>query len=261
MADETVKMWMQISCSRWRVWVALPVGFSFHGDAVFRLLGETDCSDNYGSDRKASEALIDTSHLKFLNLTRRTEIGANSYYLEIGGHRLVLDCGMHPKNTGEDALPEFEGNRRPGDRSDPDFARASRSHRHVAGGNAALSRRARFHDRGYGRGWQYAFAQLSQRDDPATRGDRRDVVPAFSHIAKPTERQNAGGGVRCVNEFPLPANGRLNAKQDALTFEFFEAGHVLGSAGILLRAEGQTVFYTRRRQFRRSNNHASGNLP
>jgi Cft2 family RNA processing exonuclease len=29
-----------------------------------------------------------------------------------------------------------------------------------------------------------------------------------------------------------------------LTFEFFDAGHVLGSTGILLRAEGQTVFYT-----------------
>jgi Cft2 family RNA processing exonuclease len=29
-----------------------------------------------------------------------------------------------------------------------------------------------------------------------------------------------------------------------LTFEFFEAGHVLGSAGILLRTERQTVFYT-----------------
>src|SRR5438105_15806771 len=33
-------------------------------------------------------------------------------------------------------------------------------------------------------------------------------------------------------------------ERDALTFEFFEAGHVLGSAGILVRAEGQTVFYT-----------------
>jgi Cft2 family RNA processing exonuclease len=29
-----------------------------------------------------------------------------------------------------------------------------------------------------------------------------------------------------------------------LTFEFFDAGHVLGSTGILLRAENQTVFYT-----------------
>ena len=30
----------------------------------------------------------------------------------------------------------------------------------------------------------------------------------------------------------------------ALTFEFLDAGHVLGSAGILLRAEGRTIFYT-----------------
>src|SRR5436309_9138511 len=46
--------------------------------------------------------------MKFTNLTRRTEIGANSYYLELAGHGLVLDCGMHPKNTGEDALPNFK---------------------------------------------------------------------------------------------------------------------------------------------------------
>jgi Cft2 family RNA processing exonuclease len=33
-------------------------------------------------------------------------------------------------------------------------------------------------------------------------------------------------------------------EREALTFEFFEAGHVLGSAGILVRAEGKTLFYT-----------------
>jgi len=47
-------------------------------------------------------------HLKFTNLTRHTEIGANSYYLEIGHHRLLLDCGMHPRNTGEYAPPNFK---------------------------------------------------------------------------------------------------------------------------------------------------------
>jgi Cft2 family RNA processing exonuclease len=31
---------------------------------------------------------------------------------------------------------------------------------------------------------------------------------------------------------------------DAVTFEFFDAGHVLGSSGILLRSREQTVFYT-----------------
>ena len=45
--------------------------------------------------------------MKFINLTRRTEIGANSYYLEAGGTRLILDCGMHPKEEGENALPDW----------------------------------------------------------------------------------------------------------------------------------------------------------
>ena len=31
---------------------------------------------------------------------------------------------------------------------------------------------------------------------------------------------------------------------DGITFEFFDAGHVLGSAGVLLRLEGRTIFYT-----------------
>src|SRR5260370_39117610 len=43
-----------------------------------------------------------------MNRPRRTEIGANSYYIEAGGHRVVLDCGMHPKFEGEDALPNFK---------------------------------------------------------------------------------------------------------------------------------------------------------
>ncbi|HXY60340.1 MAG TPA: MBL fold metallo-hydrolase, partial [Chthoniobacterales bacterium] len=45
--------------------------------------------------------------MKFTNLTRRTEIGANSYYLETSDRRLVLDCGMHPKLVGEEALPNM----------------------------------------------------------------------------------------------------------------------------------------------------------
>ncbi len=45
--------------------------------------------------------------MKFINLTRRTEIGANSYYLEADGARLILDCGMHPKDEGEFALPDW----------------------------------------------------------------------------------------------------------------------------------------------------------
>jgi Cft2 family RNA processing exonuclease len=33
-------------------------------------------------------------------------------------------------------------------------------------------------------------------------------------------------------------------EKNTITFGFFDAGHVLGSTGVMLRAEGQTVFYT-----------------
>ena len=33
------------------------------------------------------------------------EIGANSYILECGARTLMLDCGLHPKKEGAEALP------------------------------------------------------------------------------------------------------------------------------------------------------------
>ncbi len=45
--------------------------------------------------------------MKFINLTRATEIGANSYYLDAAGQGLVLDSGMHPARDGEAALPNL----------------------------------------------------------------------------------------------------------------------------------------------------------
>ncbi len=39
-------------------------------------------------------------------------------------------------------------------------------------------------------------------------------------------------------------DGDRAAGDEEVTFEFFDAGHVLGAAGVLFRAEGRTVFYT-----------------
>ena len=45
--------------------------------------------------------------MRLLNLTRRVEIGANCYALDAGGKRIVLDCGLHPRLEGLDALPDL----------------------------------------------------------------------------------------------------------------------------------------------------------
>ncbi len=46
--------------------------------------------------------------ITFTNLTKGSEIGANSYLLDIDGSRIVLDAGMHPKKDGNDAKPAYE---------------------------------------------------------------------------------------------------------------------------------------------------------
>ena len=40
-------------------------------------------------------------------MTRRRDIGANSYLLESGKDKIIIDSGMDPGNAGLDALPDF----------------------------------------------------------------------------------------------------------------------------------------------------------
>jgi Cft2 family RNA processing exonuclease len=181
--------------------------------------------------------------LKFINLTRRTEIGANSYYIEIGGHRLVLDCGMHPKNVGEDALPNFKGI---SDR-EVDAILISHAHQDHIGTLPVLMRR-------------FPTARIFMTQATAEIGNtllhnsvnvmtrQRDEIremsyPLFTH--RETDRASERWR-RCPIRQRISIAGERapEGEMGAVTFEFFDAGHVLGSAAILLRADGRTIFYT-----------------
>jgi len=181
--------------------------------------------------------------LKFINLTRRTEIGANSYYIEIGPHRLVLDCGMHPKNVGEDGLPDFKAI---ADRK-IEAVLISHAHQDHIGTLPVLMRR-------------FSNARIFMTEATAEIGNtllhnsvnvmtrqreeiREPLYPLFTH----RETDRASERWRwCPVRQRISIFGERAAQRepDVLTFEFFDAGHVLGSTGILLRAESQTVFYT-----------------
>ena len=182
--------------------------------------------------------------MKFINLTHRTEIGANSYYLEIGRHRLLLDCGMHPKNTGEDALPHLKAI---ADR-EIDAILISHAHQDHIGTLPVAMRRfpsARVFmteataDVGSVLLHNSVNVMTRQREEIGER-----LYPLFTH----RETDRASERWRwCPMRQPISIAGERAPRPrtlSGLTFEFFDAGHVLGSTGILLRAEGQTVFYT-----------------
>ncbi|MGB0408719.1 MAG: MBL fold metallo-hydrolase [Opitutales bacterium] len=46
--------------------------------------------------------------MKLIDLNRHGEIGANSIYVQIGPFHILVDCGLHPKKLGFEALPDFE---------------------------------------------------------------------------------------------------------------------------------------------------------
>jgi len=182
-------------------------------------------------------------HLKFINLARRTEIGANSYYLEIGRHRLLLDCGMHPKNTGEDALPNFKAI---GDR-EVEAILVSHAHQDHIGTLPVGIRR-------------FPSARIFMTEPTADVGSvllhnsvnvmtrQREEIgemsyPLFTHreIDRASQRWR---WCPLRQRISIAGERAAQREKDTLTFEFFDAGHVLGSTGVLLRGEGQTVFYT-----------------
>ena len=181
--------------------------------------------------------------MKFINLTRRTEIGANSYYLEIGRHGLVLDCGMHPKNAGEEALPNFK---LIADR-EIEAILISHAHQDHIGTLPVVMRR-------------FPSARVFMTEATAEVGSvllhnsvnvmtrQREEIgeasyPLFTH--RETDRASERWRWCPVRQRISIAGERAPRRErNALMFEFFDAGHVLGSTGILLRAEGKTVFYT-----------------
>jgi Cft2 family RNA processing exonuclease len=182
------------------------------------------------------------SILKFINLTRRTEIGANCYYFASGEQGVVLDCGMHPKEEGEMALPLLSALAgRP-----VDAILLSHAHLDHVGSLPVLMR-------------QQPQARVFMTEATAAIGDallhnsvnvmireREEVgviYPLFTHreTDRATDRWQ-----HCPVGQPFTLDGERSRPRpnDELSFEYCEAGHVLGAAGILLRAEGRTVFYT-----------------
>ena len=181
--------------------------------------------------------------MKFINLTRRTEIGANCYYLETGDQRLVLDCGMHPKEEADEALPNFK----PISDKRLDAIIISHAHQDHIGTLPVLMRRqpaARVFmteatsEIGSILLHNSVNVMLRQREKLGTA-----LYPLFTH----RETDRAVDQWRCC-----PTRQRVNLAgeraspkiEDACTFEFLDAGHVLGSAGVLLRAEGRAFLYT-----------------
>ena len=181
--------------------------------------------------------------MNITNLNPDADIGASAWLVEIDDHRILLDAGMHPKREGRDGLPLFgkAGN------NDVDAIAISHCHHdHVGALPVALRHFSKAH---------VLMTELSyfivervlhnsvnvmtrQRDELGireyplyTHDEVDDIAPQFQ-------------GFKYNREIEWSSFQKSRAGLPSPTLEFFDAGHTLGSAGILLRGKKETLFYT-----------------
>lgn len=173
--------------------------------------------------------------MRFRNLTRRREIGANSYLLEAGDDRVVLDAGMHPKQVGYNALPDFG----PLPHGSADAILITHAHHDHIGSLPVLQRKQPktpvLMTEVTG---ELASAMLHNSVNVMTKQREEESIteyPLFTH--RELDENRAQWIYRDIERpFEIPDTN--------LEATLFDAGHILGSTGVLIREGGNTLFYT-----------------
>jgi Cft2 family RNA processing exonuclease len=173
--------------------------------------------------------------MTFRSLLRRREIGANSYLLETGDSRIILDAGAHPKEKGLEALPNY--NSVPHDTVDAIIL----THAH--------------HD-------HIGALPVLQRQQPRTpvymTEPTGEVGAAMLHNSvnvMSSQREELG-----IHEYPLFTHKEIDEIKPRWDYRnlrkpfhlpgtemectFFDAGHIMGSVGVLMKQNGKSLFYT-----------------
>ena len=181
--------------------------------------------------------------MRIINLNPDTNIGASAWWVEMDGHRLLMDSGMHPKREGRASLPLFDLIRN----EEPDAIAISHCHHdHVGTLPVAL----RFFPRAHVLMTELSYflvervlhnsvnVMMRQRDELGVK-----EYPLYSH-REVDEIAPRFQGFKYNREIEWAAFHKSRAGHESPTLEFFDAGHALGSAGILVRGRQEAVFYT-----------------
>lgn len=178
------------------------------------------------------------------NLNPTSDIGANAWLLELDGRRVLIDPGLHPKLEGKAALPQYDLI----DSAAPlDAIAVSHCHLDHVGSLPVAMRlfpdsQAYMTDLSYfivERALHNAVNVMKRKADESKDSD----YPLYRH-QEVEEMAASLQAYKCNREFEWGVRQGRSARGVAPTMEFFDAGHVLGSAGIMIRGESESVFYT-----------------
>ncbi|MBX7256285.1 MAG: MBL fold metallo-hydrolase [Candidatus Hydrogenedentes bacterium] len=175
------------------------------------------------------------STVTFTAIGGGSEIGANSYAIAVDNQTILLDCGMHPKKEGLEALPEFGILRK-----SPEAVIVSHAHIDHCGAVPYLLKE---HPSAFCYATQPTVNIMDRMlhnsvSVMTTMAIERGIseYPLYGH-ADVDYAIRRSYGLAYEQEFELGPSSPFRAS-------LHHSGHVLGGACILLNAAGHTLFYT-----------------
>lgn len=181
--------------------------------------------------------------MKITNLNPAHDVGASAWLVELEGHRLLLDAGIHPKHEGREALPLYAK----AGAADLDAIVISHCHHdHVGSLPVAIRHFPQAHV--LMTELSYFIVNRVLHNSVNVMARQRDELgiadyPLYTHD-EVDEIEATFQGFRYDREIEWASFAKTRAGQVSPTLEFLDAGHALGSAGVMVRGAHSTLFYT-----------------
>ena len=167
------------------------------------------------------------------------EIGANSYLISINETNIVLDSGLHPRQKGSLAFPNFESIK------NTNIEHLIISHAHTDH-IASLPFFLKFfpYAKIYSTKPTHSLAEIMLSN--TTRILREEFELEFDKSMISNYKEETLDIIpmimkRCDYNEKIFIN---ESDKENISFQFFDAGHILGSASVLINAGGKKIFYT-----------------
>jgi Cft2 family RNA processing exonuclease len=181
--------------------------------------------------------------MRIINLNPDKDIGASSWFVDIEGSKLLMDAGVHPKREGWNSLPLYDVIKN----EEVDAIAISHCHHDHVG---SLPVAQRYCPRAHVLMTELSYFVVERvlHNSVNVMKRQRDELgikeyPLFSH-EEVDDTAHLYQGFKYNREIDWAAFHRTRAGISSPTLEFYDAGHAIGSAGIMVRGKKETLFFT-----------------
>lgn len=181
--------------------------------------------------------------VRITNLNPGNDIGASSWFVQIENHRLLMDSGVHPKRQARESLPLFDLVK---EEEVDAIAITHCHHDHVGSLPIAMRYFPKAHVLMTELSYFLVERVLHNSVNVMARQKEECHIPEYPLFSHDEVDDIAPRfqGFKYNREIEWAAFHKSRAGHISPTIEFYDAGHALGSAGIMVRGQKQTLFYT-----------------